>query len=109
MKTPQIQSQLRAGVDASIIPRAHPLAQRTLSLIRQLPVTFEDLRRNIAQITGAILAAVRLWVSQFLAIAGAAARAAMFALEEALVALGSRLTTPFIFIGTPWRQPGPIA
>jgi hypothetical protein len=107
LKTPALQSQLRAGVEPSIVPRAHPLAQRTVGLIRQLPVTFEDVKRNIAQITGSILTAIRIWVSEFVAQASAAARVAMFALEAALVRFGSSLSTPLIFIGGSWRQPKP--
>lgn len=106
MKQPFIQSQLRPGVERSIVPQAHPMAQRTISLIRQLPVTFEDIRRNIVQITAGLLAAIRLWVSQFLAQASAVARLAMFTLEQALVRFGSRPTMPILFIGGSWRLPG---
>lgn len=108
LKTPALQSQLRAGVEPSIVPRTHPQAQRTIALIRQLPATFEEIRKNITQITASLLAAIRLWVSQFVAQASATARLAIALLEESLVTIGSKLTTPLIFINTSsWRLPQP--
>jgi hypothetical protein len=70
-----------------------------------MPVTAEDIRKNISQIVTGFIAAIRLWVSQYITQAGAVARLAMIAIEEALVAFGSRLTTPIIIIGKPWGEP----
>ncbi|MFC2253346.1 hypothetical protein ACETRX_27140 [Labrys portucalensis] len=109
LKTPALQSQLRQGVDATLLPRAHPLAQRTMEALRQMPVTFEDIKQNVGKITTSLIGAIRLWMSQFMQQAGAAARLAMVALEQALVSFGSRLTTPLILIGRPWGEPPPEA
>jgi hypothetical protein len=48
-------------------------------------------------------------MSQTMAAANAALRAGMLLIEEAIVEMGSRLTTPIIIIGNPFGQPGPVA
>ncbi|QBY55464.1 hypothetical protein [Cupriavidus oxalaticus] len=105
LKTMAIRSQLRQGVEPTLLPRTQPAAERTISLIRQMPVSAEDVRRNISQMVAGFLAAVRVWMSQMLSQASAAARLAMIGIEEALVGFGSRLTTPVILIGKPWGEP----
>ncbi|MDE3175582.1 MAG: hypothetical protein KGM15_05655 [Pseudomonadota bacterium] len=105
LKTMALRSQLAPGVEPTVMPSAAQAEQQTMSLIRQMPVTADDIKNNIKTITGGFIAAVRLWVSQFLSNLSAALRLAMIAAEEALVAFGSRLTTPFIIIGHPWGEP----
>jgi hypothetical protein len=105
LKTMALRNQLATGVKPTLLPEDMEEEQRTISLIRQMPVTAEDIKNNIKQITGGFIAAVRLWVSQFMASVNAALRLAMIAAEEAIVGFGSRLTSPVIFINAPWRLP----
>jgi hypothetical protein len=104
-----MRSQLAPGVEPTIVRSGQPAFQQVLNSIRTLPVTFDDLKRNVQQITGSLIAAIRLWMSQTMAAANAALRAGMLLIEEAIVEMGSRLTTPIIIIGNPFGQPGPIA
>jgi hypothetical protein len=105
LKTMAVQNQLAPGVQPTVLPNSVPAGQQTMSLIRQMPITAEDIKNNIKTITGGFIAAIRLWVSQFLSTMSAALRLAMIAAEEALINFGSRLTTPIIIIGKPWGEP----
>ena len=67
----------------------------------------KDIRNNIKTVMGGFIAAVRIWVSEFLASVSAALRLSMIVAEEALINFGSRLTTPIILIGSPWAEPMP--
>ena len=84
------------GIEPRLIPQSQGAAQSVLASIRQLPLDGREAGQKLA---GAI-AAIRLLVRQTAVRAAIIGRArlvaVMIGIEEALVAFGSRLTTPIL-------------
>lgn len=97
-----MSAQLTArGIEPRLIPSSQPALQSVLNSIRRLPL---DGREAAAKLVSA-LSAMRLLISQTAARASLIGRArltaALLGIEGVLVQIGSRLTTPIIFISTP--------
>ncbi|KGN39708.1 hypothetical protein [Knoellia aerolata] len=89
--------QLEArGIEPRLIPQAQSALQSTLNAIKQLPID----GREAAHKLGVVLASIRLLVRQTAVRAAIIGRARLLAvllgIEQALVAFGSRLTTPIL-------------
>jgi hypothetical protein len=92
------QQLIRRGIEPRLIPTARQSLQPVMVAIRQLPI---DAREAIAKLSAA-LTAMRVILSvaaqQALLAGRAALTAALLAIEQALISIGSRLTAPPIII-----------
>jgi hypothetical protein len=101
----QQASQLIArGIEPRLIPSIRPALQSVVGQIRQLPISVQDARNTLIAILTSMRALVSAAAQQALLAGRALLAAALTAIEEALVTLGSRLTTPIIFINFPPRR-----
>jgi hypothetical protein len=94
--TAMAQQLEERGIEPRLIPQSQSAAQSALTLIRQLPLDGQEAGQKLA----AALASIRLLVRQTAIRAAVIGRARLIAvllsIEEALVAFGSRLTTPIL-------------
>lgn len=86
------------GIEPQIIPAARDGATRVMDTIRRLPLNANECKERLVVLLAAIRAGVTQAARQAAAVGRLALRAALVSLEEALVTMGSRLTTPVIFI-----------
>jgi hypothetical protein len=84
------------GIEPRLIPSTQSAAQSVMASIRQLPLDGREAGQKLA----AAIASIRLLVHQTAVRAAVIGRArlvaVMLGIEEALVAFGSRLTTPIL-------------
>lgn len=94
--TAMAQELEQRGIEPRLIPQSQNALQSVLTSIRQLPID----GREAAQKLAAVLASIRLLIRQTAVRAAVIGRARLVAvlvgIEGALVAFGSRLTTPIL-------------
>jgi hypothetical protein len=104
-----LEPQLIArGIEPRLIPSIRTGLQGVVGQIRQLPLSDPDARNKLLAILASMRALVSAAARQALLAGRALLAAALTAIEEALVTIGSRLTTPVIFINFPPHE-GPEA
>lgn len=84
------------GIEPRLIPQSQGAAQSVLASIRQLPLDGREAGQKLAAAIAAIRLAVRQTAVRAAVIGRARLVAIMVGIEEALVAFGSRLTTPIL-------------
>ena len=86
------------GIEPRLIPAARNAGAQAMAAIRQLPTTIREATDKIIGVIGSIRVLLTQAARQALVAGNGALAAALAAVEQALVQVGSRLTTPLIFI-----------
>jgi hypothetical protein len=86
------------GIEPRIIPAARDGATRVMDAIRRLPLNPTECKERLVALLAVIRAGVTQAARPAAAVGRLALRAALVSLDAALVEMGSRLTTPIIFI-----------
>ena len=86
------------GIEPRLIPAARAGGAQVMAVIRQLPITIRDAADKVIAVIGSIRVLLTQAARQALVSGNAALAAALNAVEQALVRVGSRLTTPIIVI-----------
>lgn len=91
----QQASQLQArGIEPRLIPQARTALQSVAGQLRQLPMDAKDAVRNLSATLAAMRALLTGFAQQALLAGRVALAAALTTIEQALVTIGSRLTSP---------------
>lgn len=95
----QQAKQLTArGIEPRLIPAARTALQGVLTQIRNLPLDFKEATIKLSAILATMRTIVAAFARQALFAGRVALAAALSAIEQALVSIGSRLTTPILFL-----------
>jgi hypothetical protein len=86
------------GIEPQIIPSTRQALQGVVTSIRQLPLQDRDAIAKLSSVIAAMRALLQIAARQAFLAGRALLSAALISIEQALVSIGSRLTTPLLVI-----------
>jgi hypothetical protein len=94
----QARQLTQRGIEPRLIPAARTALQGVVTQIRNLPLDAKEAVRNLTATLVAMRTLLTVFARQALLAGRVALAAALASIEQALVAIGSRLTTPILIL-----------